>query len=169
MFDIFQQLVPNVMTLVVQLCATGVIYLLYRKYLHQPVIKILDQKADMFQKEYDEIETLKQAQKQALADFETEKIKNQELLVAMKQQQMLELQQLKQQMLDDVTKETRQLRKQAEIQLQQERAKMLYEVDQHVIEVASKMVEKVLDGYSVDEEQIITALKKEVPKQHAHS
>jgi F-type H+-transporting ATPase subunit b len=55
MFDISEQLFPNLITILVQLCATGVIFIMYKKYLHQIVLDFIDKKADAFQKEYIEL------------------------------------------------------------------------------------------------------------------
>src|SRR5690625_3995716 len=46
MIDIAEKLFPNLLTLLAQLAATGIIYLLYRKYLHQPVMNYLDKQAE---------------------------------------------------------------------------------------------------------------------------
>ena len=49
MFDIKELLFPNIITVLVQLSDRSY-FLLYRKYLHEPVLKILDKKQMLIRK-----------------------------------------------------------------------------------------------------------------------
>ena len=169
MFDISGQLFPNIITLLVQLCATAVIFVLYRKFLHEPVLKILDKKADAFQKSYQEIETLKEEQIQVKALFEQDKIKQQELLEQTKQHMLDELAQMRATLLEQMEREVTQMKQTAEEELAQEKLKMLADVEQHVVTVAATLTSKVLEGYTFDESQIVHTLEREMAKIYAHS
>ena len=80
MLDIKELLFPNLITVLVQLCATGVIFALYMKYLHTHLLLILDKKDDANQAAYTEIETLNQQQELEKKQFEAEKSSQKEAL-----------------------------------------------------------------------------------------
>ena len=61
------------------------------------------------------------------------------------------------------------IKNQASIQIEQERVAMLRSVEKQIIEVSSLMVDKVLDGYTFDENQMVQALEKEFKNSHAQS
>ncbi len=169
MFDIAGQLFPNIMTIAVQLCATGVIYVLYKKYLHQSVLNLMDRKAELFQKEYRDIETMKEEQVQLKELFEFEK-KNQNEQLEFQRKKMLEdIESLRNQLLFEAKSESESLRVQSSISIEQERKEMLQNVEEHIISVSTMMVEKVLDGYTFDKNQMMTSLEKELEKHHARS
>ena len=60
--DIVEQLVPNLLTMIVQLCSTLVLFLLMKKFLWPSVKKFLDKRADVMQ---EDLEASAQARKEA--------------------------------------------------------------------------------------------------------
>ena len=53
-FDVAEKLFPNILTVIVQLCSTGVIFFVAYKFLWNPAREFLATKADLTQKELDE-------------------------------------------------------------------------------------------------------------------
>ena len=53
-FDVAEKLFPNVFTVIVQLCATGLLFLVAYRFLWNPARAYLAAKADLVQKELDE-------------------------------------------------------------------------------------------------------------------
>lgn len=53
-FDVAEKLFPNILTVIVQLCSTGVIFFVAYKFLWNPARDFLAAKADLTQKELDE-------------------------------------------------------------------------------------------------------------------
>ena len=53
-FDVAEKLFPNILTVIVQLCSTGVIFFVAYKFLWNPAREFLAAKADLTQKELDE-------------------------------------------------------------------------------------------------------------------
>src|SRR5690625_1898946 len=105
MFDIKELLFPNNITVLVQLSATGVIFLLYRKYLHEPVLKILDKKADAYQEAYLEVERLKVQQKEEREQFERERIVQAETLEKSREMMLKEIEETKDKLLKETNQE----------------------------------------------------------------
>ena len=59
--DILSQLIPNPITMVVQLCSTLVLFLLMKKFLWTSVQNFLGKRADKMQSDLEESEALKKA------------------------------------------------------------------------------------------------------------
>lgn len=169
MFDISEQLFPNLITVIVQLCATGVIFLLYKKYLHKPVLKLMDRKANDFQKQYEDIKELKDEQVNSRAIFEKEKLKQEELLMLQKERMLKEIDEIRKQFTMQMQQERTLLLEQSAKEIEQERIKMISSVEKHVLDVSVSLVEKVLEGYVFDEEQIIKSLETEINNNHVRS
>ena len=169
MFDISEQLFPNLITILVQLCATGVIFIMYKKYLHQVVLDFIDKKADAFQKEYIELESIKLEQVEERNRLEAEKEEQVNLYNEQKARLIVELAAQRERLIKEAQEDARALKDQASLSIEKERIAMLRSVEQDIIDVSSLMVAKVLDGYTFDEDQIIDALKKEMENTHARS
>lgn len=169
MFDIAEQLFPNIITIGVQLCATGVIYVLYKKYLHQPVLKLMDKKADDFQKEYHEIETLKKEQESSKIQFEHDKKEQMIFLENQRKKMLEEMNQLSMTLTQEAKYEAQLIQIQALKDIEKERLEMIRYVERHIIDLSSIMVGKVLEGYTFDEQQMVQALEKELKQSHVQS
>lgn len=169
MFDISEQLFPNIITILVQLCATGVIFLFYKKKLHQPVLELMDKKAEDFQREYLEVEALKKEQIESRNQLEEQKRKQVLIYEEQKKRMIEELEAQRDTLMRAAQQDVDSIKNQASIQIEQERVAMLRSVEKQIIEVSSLMVDKVLDGYTFDENQMVQALEKEFKNSHAQS
>ena len=160
--DIAGKLVPNIITMVVQLLATGVIYLLYRKYLHEPVHKYLTERADLIESELTEAEALRidseHKQTKAVQEYQEamEKIK------AIEAQMIQDAQAQKKAIIASAQTEIDRREAQLEQDYQEERAALYREAQQYVLEVAVDVNRKVLENMTIDDSQMIDALEKEM-------
>lgn len=169
MFDIAEQLFPNLLTLIVQLSATGVIFLIYRKYLHKPVIDLMDRKANEYHEEVLKAESLRNEHQKLQEKFKEEVNSQTSLLNQQKKAIQLELEKLRAEIIDETNQEALQIKAQALKNIELERINMIKEVEKHVVDVSAMMVEKVLEGYTFDEQQLLVSLEREVEKHHAKS
>ena len=53
-FDVAEKLFPNIFTVIIQLCSTGVIFIVAYKFLWNPAREFLAAKAELTQKELNE-------------------------------------------------------------------------------------------------------------------
>lgn len=167
--DIKELLFPNILTLLSQLAATGVIYLLYRKYVHAFVLDILDKKATDYQAAYEEIESLNKQQTLERQKFEQEKASQHEVLERSKQMMLKDIEAMRDKLIADTNLDIERMKKQAKDALEKEKQAMLEEVEQELVSVAFGMTEKVLEGYRFDEAEMLQALEKEMDKAHVRS
>lgn len=162
MVDIADKLFPNILTILVQLAATGVIYILYRKYVHEHVMNYLDKQAaelNRAQLYAEEVEDEAEQKSQALQAEHEEKTEQ-----LRKQQEMMrkEAEQEKEIIIQRAEAERNTMLEQAQNEIQKDRAALLTEVEQHVLDLAVDVTEKTLGKYSYDEEEIFRALESEL-------
>lgn len=167
--DIRELLFPNIITVLVQLCATGVIFLLYKKYLHEPVLEILDKKADAYQSAYTEIEKLNQQQVIDRQKFEQEKTSQHEALERSKQMMLKDIEEMRDKLIAETNLDIERMKYQAKESIRKEKETMLEEVEKEIVDVAYVMTEKVLEGYRFDEQEMLNALEKEMDRSHVRS
>ncbi len=167
--DIKALLFPNILTILVQLCATGVIFLVYKKYLHEPVLKIMDKKASDFQAAYTEIEKLNQQQAEDKILFEKEKASQLDALEKSKQMMLKDIETMREKLVEETHMDVARMKSQASEAIAKEKAAMLKEVEKEIVDVAYVMTEKVLEGYRFDETEMLQALEKEMDKAHVRS
>ena len=122
--NIVEQLFPNVLTVLVQLCSTFVLFLIAKIFLWPSVKKFLDARAEKMQ---EELALSQQAKEEALADrkvaleqLNTASTKSEEIVSAAIQQAKQE----KKQILAQADKEAAAVKQRAQEQIEAERREM---------------------------------------------
>lgn len=162
MFDIADKLFPNLLTLLTQLAATGVIYLLYRKYLHEPVMAYLDRQAvelNEAQNYADKVE--QEAELKSLA-LEKEHSEKTEALRRSQEAMKREAEQERENQLKRTEDEKARMLKQARNEIEKDRLAMFKEVEKHVLDLAVDVTERTLENYTYDEEEVFQVLESEL-------
>lgn len=164
--DIANKLFPNILTLLTQLGATGVIYLLYRKYLHGPVMDYLDTQAE----ELDEAQNLAdEVEEKALAkekELELEYQRNIETLERSEKALKRESQKQRDEILQQAKERSQRMIEQSKLEIEKEKQAMLIELEDYVLETAVSVAEKALENYSYEEEEIYNSLELELEQMH---
>lgn len=162
MIDIADKLFPNILTLLTQLAATGVIYLLYRKYLHEPVMDYLDTQAE----ELDEAQNLaKDVEKQAITkekELELDYQRNIDKLARSEKALKKESQKEREEILSLAKEQSKLMMEQSEFEIEKQKQAMLIELEDYVLETAVNVAERALENYSYDEEEIYNSLEIEL-------
>lgn len=162
MVDIAGKLFPNLLTLFTQLAATGIIYFLYRKYVHQFVLNFLDKQAA----ELDKAQNYAKVVEEGAAE-------NAQRLEAEHQEKVEQLRHSQQAMRKMAEKEKEAIIEQAEAQrdsmlaearndLAKEKQQMIQEVEAHVLDLAISITERTLENYSYNEEEVFRVLETEL-------
>lgn len=164
MVDIAEKLFPNVWTMLAQLIATGIIFLLYRRYVHKPVMAWLDRQTQEFLKAQnyaEEVEEKALIREQELqADFQKQVEHMHRAQELMKQEAQAE----REEILKRAQAERLQLLEQADAQIEREKIAMLDEVEAHIMNLAVNVTERTLENYQYDEEDVFSSLEKELEK-----
>ena len=160
--DIANLLFPNIVTVVVQLLATGVIYLLYKKFLHVPVQAYLTKRADLVASELSEAEALNDSAKHRDVKSVKEYQEAMDKIKAIEKQMIQDAQAQRKTIIASAQTEIDRREAQLEQNFQEERAAMYREAQQYVLEVAVDVNRKVLQDLPVDDTQMMDALAKEM-------
>lgn len=163
--NIVEQLFPNVLTVLVQLCSTFVLFLIAKKFLWESVKKFLDARAEKMQ---EELALSQQAKEEALADrkvaleqLNTASTKSEEIVSAAIQQAKQE----KKQILAQADKEAAAVKQRAQEQIEAERREMYASMKKEMVDVAFSAAGKLIgerEGEKVDRQAIDAFVKEAV-------
>lgn len=142
--DIVEQLIPNPMTMLVQLCSTLVLFLLMKKFLWKSVKNFLDVRADQMQSDLAESEQAKQDaltdRQKALEELQGASARGEKIVEAAVKQAKDE----KESILLEAGKQADALRKKAQEQIESDRQQMYDGMSKEMVEVAMSAVEKLV-------------------------
>ena len=162
MVDIAEKLFPNLLTFLTQLAATGIIYLLYRKFVHEHVMNYLDKQADElstaqnYAKEVEEEATAKSRELDAEYEKRIEQLRRSEEMMRK------EAQQERAAIIRRAEEEREVLLQNAHIEIEKDREALLREVEKHVLDLAVNVTERTLESYSYDDEELFKVLESEM-------
>ena len=162
MVDIAEKLFPNLLTFLTQLAATGIIYLLYRKFVHEHVMNYLDKQADElstaqnYAKEVEEEATAKSRELDAEYEKRIEQLRRSEEMMRK------EAQQERAAIIRRAEEEREVLLQNAQIEIEKDREALLREVEKHVLDLAVNVTERTLESYSYDDEELFRVLESEM-------
>ena len=162
MVDIAEKLFPNLLTFLTQLAATGIIYLLYRKFVHEHVMNYLDKQADElstaqnYAKEVEEEATAKSRELDAEYEKRIEQLRRSEEMMRK------EAQQERAAIIRRAEEEREHLLRNAHIEIEKDREALLREVEKHVLDLAVNVTERTLESYSYDDEELFKVLESEM-------
>lgn len=161
-FDVVSKLFPNILTMITQLLATFIIFILYKKFLHEPVLAYLDKRQAIVADELASAKGLNEEAQARKAASEAEYAQFHQ-----------ELNALKTQMVDDAKKERDAIIASAQVEvdklraanmraLESERAALYAEVEDYIFDVASLVNKRVLEDITFNEADMLKALAKEI-------
>ena len=161
--DIVGQLVPNPLTMLVQLCSTLILFLLMKKFLWASVKDFLAQRADKMQEDLTAQETARKEAEtdraEAARQLKTAGSKSEEIVAAA----VKEAGSRKEEILTEANKEAELVKTKAREQMKQEREAMYSDMQKEMVEVALAAAGKLLSKENGEEldRQAIDAFVKE--------
>ena len=165
-FDVQGSLMPNLYTMIVQLCATLIIFLCIKKWLWKPVKNILAKRADAMQASLDsafeqneEARVNLEASRKELNDA---KESSREIIDAARQEAV----NLKNEIVSDAKSQAQAKLDQADEKIARAKADAQSDLHDEMVSVAMAAVSKLLDekATSKDDEEAIDKYIKEVKK-----
>lgn len=161
--NIVEQLFPNGLTVLTQLCSTLVLFLIAKYFLWASVKSFLDARAEKMQ---EELALSQKAKEEALADrkvaleqLNTASTKSEEIVSAAIQQAKQE----KKQILAQADKEAAAVKQRAQEQIEAERREMYASMKKEMVDVAFSAAGKLIGEYEAEkvDRQAIDAFVKE--------
>lgn len=165
--NVLEQLMPNVITVVTQLCATALLFFLMYKLAYKPVKRIMDTRSEYEQSRLTDAEKMKKENE------ELNEKANQEIESASQQareiiaQAQMEGSRLKDNLIDEGKRKSQQLIEEAQHNITLQKNKMLEDMHEEVVEIALSAAEKMLQQKldSQDDRDSIDNFIKEVGRQ----
>lgn len=149
--DIVEQLVPNPMTMLVQLCSTLVLFLLMKHFLWPSIKRFLDARANKMQEDIAAGEAAKQSaledRMQAKEELKAASKKSEDIVNAAVQQAKEE----KSAILAQANAEAGAVRKKAEEQIEADRNRMYASMQKEIVDVAFAAVGKLIGEQNADQ------------------
>lgn len=163
--NIVEQLFPNGLTVLTQLCSTLVLFLVAKHFLWASVKKFLDARADKMQEELALSQKAKEEafadRKAALEQLNTASTKSEEIVSAAIQQAKQE----KKHILAQADKEASAVKQRAQEQIEAERREMYASMKKEMVDVAFSAAGKLIgeyEGEKVDRQAIDAFVKEAV-------
>ena len=161
--DILSQLIPNPITMVVQLCSTLVLFLLMKKFLWTSVQNFLGKRADKMQSDLEESEALKKA-----ASVDREKASQELGEASTKSQQIVdaaikEAKAQKDAILQEAQKEAQNTMQKAEDRINKQKIEMVASMQKEMVDIAMAATEKLIGSKSdaqMDKEAVDSFVKE---------
>lgn len=164
--DILGSLIPDPITMLAQLMATGVLLLIFKKYLWVPVSDYMQKRADVAQQAlsdaYQAKEDADKKQKQAHEQLKEAGQKAQQIIDRSEN----EAKKVKQELISEAQRQARQKIEQANNQIDLQRKEMQSSIRKEIVDVAMLASERLMHG-KIDESfdrQAIESFLKDVDK-----
>lgn len=167
--DILDKLVPNLQTMLVQLVATFIIYLIYRKFLHEPVVNYLDSRADKMREAEIYAEKVEEEAKARQEELKAEHKKALENVERLREQTLKEIAEEREHLLEKARSESDRIIERANEQIEASRDSMMEEVEEHAIDLAANITKRALQGMNVSEEDSLKSLEAEMNRVMHHA
>lgn len=164
MVDIFSKLVPNLQTLITQLIATFIIFLLYRKFLHQPVLNFLDKQKDNLRKAELHVEAVEKEAEEREQALNQEREEAMASLERMRNNSRQEINEERERLLREARVESERLTAQAEERIEKTKEEMMKDIEDYALELAVSVNQRVLSDIDVSEEETLSSLQKEMDR-----
>lgn len=161
--DIVEQLIPNPITMLVQLCSTLVLFLVARKFLWASVKNYLQKRSDKMQEDLIQSENARQAaetDRQAAAEQLTQAgAKSEQIIEAAVKEAKAE----KDTIIAQANREAESVRKKAEEQIEAQREQMYQSLQKDIVDIAITAAGKIIkdhDGESLDHDAVDAFVKE---------
>lgn len=144
--DIAQQLFPNPTTMLIQLCATGVLFYFIKKYLWKPAREMMAKRADFVHEKLNDAELqltdAKEKNKSAHEEVSKAVFKSQEIITKAEK----EARNSRDEILEQAKKDAAYKLEKAQDEIAKERNQMREEMTEEMVDVALLAAEKLISG-----------------------
>lgn len=164
--DIAGKLVPNILTIAAQLCATFVIFLLYKKYLHEPVMKYLDARAEKMETDLNAAAEDRVLSKKLLEDTKEKQKELVQKAKVLEEQMRISAMKERQDIIDSAQDEIQAQKDRNQARFEEERQELLKQQNQYILEMALLLNEKVLLNHEFNHDAALTDFEKALENIH---
>lgn len=162
--DILPQLIPNVWTVITQLCASAILFFLMYKLAYKPVKNIMNKRSEYEQAKIDEANKLKEDNEKLALEAKENISKAKEEASKIMDDATNKATDLQNKLIEDGKKQVAQMVAQASDDINLKKQEMIDEVSDQMSEIALKATEKILkkEVSKADDKAQIEAFIKEI-------
>ena len=160
--DIADKLFPNLLTFFTQIAATGIIYLLYRKYLHEPAMNYLDNQAEKLNEAHIFAEKVEKEAVIKSKELDEEHQQQVDRLKRTQEAMEIDAKRERERILEAAAHERALMLEKAQNEIEIQRAELITEVEDYLLQVALQLTERTLENYDYDETEIYHSLEVEL-------
>lgn len=161
-FDVATQLFPNPLSILTQLLATFIIFMVAKKYLFKEARKFLQARQDKMQENLQQAEAKHLEANQILAEAKQDLAKIQGDAKHLKQEAKVEALELKEKLIQEAKSEADAIVLKAREKVEREKQAAFKDIEKHIVDVAinasGKLLEK--DYSSIDEQAALSIVKE---------
>ncbi len=164
--SVIENLMPNILTVITQLCATFVMFLILKKFAWNPVKKIMAERSKYEQDRLIEAENLRKENEELRSQLDEELRKADEIAQQTIQSAQQEGQKIKDELVEEGKQRSKQILNEAQQDAELQKAKMLGEMHEQLVDVALSATEKMLSEKlnKKTDRQVVDDFIKEVSK-----
>ena len=162
--EVAEQLFPNVLTIVTQLCATGILLYFVTKYLWNPAREMIAKRQDLVQSRIDEAESLKAAAEQEKANADAELRDLQARAKGMVENARNEAASERERILEDANRKAEATLEQANATIEKQRAELRRDIQKEIVDVALEASAMLLgkEGLEEQDQRAIESFVREI-------
>ena len=134
--EVAEQLFPNVLTIVTQLCATGVLLYFAVKYLWTPAREMLTKRQDLMQSKIDDAERIREAASEEKATVDAELRDLQACAKGMVENAKSEANSERERILEEANRQAEATLEHANAAIEKQRAELRRDIQQEIVDVA---------------------------------
>lgn len=169
MIDIASKLFPNVLTILTQLCATGIIYIMYKKHIHSHVIAYLDARQAMMEEATQRAKEVKDIAEKQQKQLEEQQAKMKSDLEAYKLGLEQQAQKDYQEKLRIASLDIARRKEAANLQIERDKIAMVKEVENHAVDLAMALTQKTMQEIEINDDQLLKSFERKLSKHYDRS
>lgn len=143
--DIGSKLFPNVTTMIVQLCSTGVMLILFKKFLWKPILAYFAKRADYIEKNISDATDMRAQASTYLEESEKQSREAAKQYREIVNQAKDDATTAKQQIIDEANKQARDKIEQARHEIEAEKLQAKQEMKEEIVDIAVAVATKVMN------------------------
>lgn len=153
-FDVAQQLMPNILTMLTQWCATGVLFFFVYKFLFNPAREMIAKRQDYMQGKMDEAkryeEEAKKHEEASFNEIQQAKKMSQDIIARAKEEAVSEQDRI----IKEANRKAEEKLQKAEDAILKQKAEVQKDLHAHIVNVALAASEKLMNQEALDAENV---------------
>ena len=143
--DIASKLAPNIQTIIVQLCSTGILLFVFKKYLWKPMMAFFEKRADYIEKNITDSKEMREQAQVYLDESEKQARESASQYKMIVEQAQEDANKQKQMIIADANQQARKKLEQTRSEIESERLQAQDSMKKEIVDIAAEVAEKIMN------------------------